>query len=101
MKYLPLIRRTELSTIDTIFKSLCSRYFICGDTYEKFTKDIVRMTGNRVLQSMVTYKTIDEDQELLSKMRTEIEFYIKEELQEYFDEFWETSNKDCESPNIF
>lgn len=95
MKYLPLIRRTELSTIDTIFKSLCRRYFECSDIYEEFTKDIVRMTGNRVLQSMVTYKTIDEDQELLSKMRTEIEFYIKEELQEYFDEFWETSNKDC------
>lgn len=95
MKYLPLIRRTELSTIDTIFKSLCRRYFVCSDTYEGFTKDIVRMTGNRVLQSMVTYKSIDEDQEVISKMRTEIEFYIKEELQEYFDEFWKTSNKDC------
>lgn len=95
MKYLPLIRRTELSTIDTIFKSLCHRYFECSDTYEGLTKDIVRMTGNRVLESMVTYKTIDEDQELLSKMRTEIEFYIKEELQEYFDYFWETNKKDC------
>jgi hypothetical protein len=53
------------------------------------------MTGNKVLQSMVTYKTIDMNQEVISKIRTEIEFYIKEELQEYFDEFWETSNKDC------
>ena len=101
MKYLPLIRRTELSTIDTIFKSLCRRYFVCSDTYEYFTKDIVRMTCNRVLQSMVTYKSIDEDQELISKMRTEIEFYIKEELQEYFDEFWETSNKDCYTNHHF
>jgi hypothetical protein len=95
MKYLPLIRRTELSTIDMFFKSLCRRYFLCGDTYEDFTKDIVRMTGNKVLQSMVTYKTIDMDQEVISKIRTEIEFYIKEELQDYFNEFWETSNKDC------
>jgi hypothetical protein len=95
MKYLPLIRRTELSTIDRIFKDLCRRYFICGDTYEGFTKDIVRMTGNKVLQSMVTYKTIDMNQEVISKLRTEIEFYIKEELEDYFNEFWETSNKNC------
>jgi hypothetical protein len=95
MKYLPLIRRTELSTIDRIFKDLCRRYFMCDDTYEYFIKDIVRMTGNRVLQTMVDNNTIDLDQEKLSKMTTEIEFYIKEELQEYFDEFWETSNKDC------
>jgi hypothetical protein len=95
MKYLPLIRRTELSIIDRIFKDLCLRYFMCDDRYEYFIKDIVRMTGNKVLESMVDNNTIDMDQEKLSKMRTEIEFYIKEELQEYFDEFWETSNKNC------
>jgi hypothetical protein len=95
MKYLPLIRRIDLSTIDRIFKDLCRRYFECSDTYEDFTKDIVRMTGNRILQTMVFQDLISDNEEQLSKMRTEIEFYIKEELQEYFDEFWETSNKDC------
>jgi hypothetical protein len=95
MKYLPLIRRIDLSTIDRIFKDLCRRYFECSDTYEDFTKDIVRMTGNRILQTMIFQDLISDNEEQLSKMRTEIEFYIKEELQEYFNEFWETSNKDC------
>jgi hypothetical protein len=95
MKYLPLIRRIDLSTIDRIFKDLCLRYFLCGDTYEDFTKDLVRMTGNRILQNMITDNTMDYDQEQLTKIRTEIELYIKEELQDYFNEFWETSNKDC------
>lgn len=95
MKYLPLIRRIDLSTIDRIFKDLCRRYFLCGDTYEDFTKDIVRMTGNRILQIMVDNNTIDMDQEVISKIRTKIEFYIKEELQEYFDGFWDLMNKNC------
>jgi hypothetical protein len=95
MKYLPLIRRIDLSTIDRIFKDLCRRYFECSDTYEDFTKDIVRMTGNRILQTMIFQDLISDNEEQLSKMITEIEFYIKEELQEYFNEFWETSNKDC------
>jgi len=96
MKYLPLIRRIDLSTIDRIFKDLCRRYFMCDDTYEYFIKDIVRMTGNRVLQEMTLVNTLDgDDQEQLSKLRPEIEFYIKEELEDYFNEFWETNNKDC------
>jgi hypothetical protein len=95
MKYLPLIRRIDLSTIDRIFKDLCRRYFICGDTYEDFTKDIVRMTGNRILQTMIFQDLISDNEEQLSKLRPEIEFYIKEELEDYFNEFWETSNKDC------
>ena len=95
MKYLPLIRRIDLSTIDRIFKDLCRRYFECSDTYEDFTKDIVRMTGNRILQTMIFQDLISDNEEQLSKMRTEIEFYIKEELEDYFNEFWETSNKDC------
>jgi Ni,Fe-hydrogenase III large subunit len=96
MKYLPLIRRIDLSIIDRIFKDLCLKYFLCGDTYEDFTKDLVRMTGNRVLQEMTLVNTLDgDDQEQSSKIRTEIEFYIKEELEDYFNEFWETSNKDC------
>jgi hypothetical protein len=95
MKYLPLIRRIDLSTIDRIFKDLCRRYFVCGDTYEDFTKDIVRMTGNRILQNMINDNTMDYDQEQLTKIRTEIEFYIKEELQEYFDGFWDLMNKNC------
>jgi hypothetical protein len=53
------------------------------------------MTGNRILQNMITDNTMDYDQEQLTKIRTEIEFYIKEELEDYFNEFWETSNKDC------
>jgi Ni,Fe-hydrogenase III large subunit len=96
MKYLPLIRRIDLSTIDYIFKDLCRRYFMCDDTYEYFIKDIVRMTGNRVLQEMTLVNTLDgDDQEQSSKIRTEIEFYIKEELQEYFDGFWDLMNKNC------
>jgi hypothetical protein len=95
MKYLPLIRRIDLSTIDRIFKDLCRRYFVCGDTYEDFTKDIVRMTGNRILQTMIFQDLISDNEEQLSKLRPEIEFYIKEELEDYFNEFWETSNKDC------
>jgi hypothetical protein len=95
MKYLPLIRRIDLSTIDRIFKDLCRRYFECSDTYEDFTKDIVRMTGNRILQTMIFQDLISDNEEQLSKLRPEIEFYIKEELEDYFNEFWETSNKNC------
>jgi hypothetical protein len=95
MKYLPLIRRIDLSTIDCIFKDLCRRYFMCDDTYEYFIKDIVRMTGNRILQTMIFQDLISDNEEQLSKLRPEIELYIKEELEDYFNEFWETSNKDC------
>ncbi len=95
MKYLPLIRRIDLSIIDRIFKDLCRRYFACGDTYEDFTKDIVRMTGNRILQTMIFQDLISDNEEQLSKLRPEIEFYIKEELEDYFNEFWDLMNENC------
>ena len=95
MKYLPLIRRIDLSTIDRIFKDLCRRYFMCDDTYEYFIKDIVRMTGNRILQTMIFQDLISDNEEQLSKLRPEIEFYIKEELEDYFNEFWDLMNKNC------
>ena len=95
MKYLPLIRRIDLSTIDRIFKDLCGKHFICGDTDERYNRLIVRMTSSVVLQNMLDGNTVDYDQEQMSKITTEIKFYIKEELQEYFDGYVKLRRKRC------
>jgi flagellar basal body rod protein FlgB len=53
------------------------------------------MTSSVVLQNMLDGNTVDYDQEQMSKITTEIEFYIKEELQEYFDGYVKLRRKRC------
>ncbi len=97
-KYKDIIRRYDLSKIDYRFKLFCRKYSPCyyiDEGYNYYFKEMKRMTIGTIISNMLFQDLISDDGDIASKMKLLIEFYIKEELEDYFNEFWETSNKDC------